>query len=119
MELAFIREFVTLAEIRKFSAAAQQLHISQSTLSRHIQTLETELGCTLFTRTTRDVELSACGALYLPYAKKIAHIAGAADARLREYRRQQRQTLSYSGRNASPFSRYRSYTPKPNSRPNA
>lgn len=76
MELAFIREFVTLAEIRKFSAAAQQLHISQSTLSRHIQTLETELGCTLFTRTTRDVELSACGALYLPYAKKIAHIAG-------------------------------------------
>ena len=65
MELAFIREFVTLAEIRKFSAAAQQLHISQSTLSRHIQTLETELGCTLFTRTTRDVELSACGALYL------------------------------------------------------
>lgn len=93
MELAFIREFVALAEIRKFSAAAQHLHISQSTLSRHIQALEAELGCTLFERTTRDVELSTCGALYLPYAKKIAHIAGTADARLQEYCRQQRQTI--------------------------
>lgn len=71
MELSFVREFVLLAEIRKFSAAAEYLHISQSTLSRHIQSLENELGQPLLIRTTRSLELSQYGALFLPHARVI------------------------------------------------
>ena len=93
MELTYVREFVVLADIKKFSAAAQKLHISQPTLSRHIQTLETELNCLLFDRTTREMELSDFGQLFLPYAKKLVHVADAAQVRLREYTRQQVQTV--------------------------
>lgn len=71
MDIAYIREFVVLAETGKFSAAARELHISQSTLSRHIQSMEDELGHLLFTRTTREMKLSEYGAIYLPHAKKI------------------------------------------------
>ena len=71
MELTFIREFITLAETKKFSAAAHTLHISQSSLSRHIQTLENEIGHSLFIRTTREVELSPYGKVFLPHARKI------------------------------------------------
>lgn len=93
MELSFLQEFVVLAEIQKFSAAAQKLHISQSTLSRHIQALEAELGCALFERTTREMALSACGTLYLPFAKRIVQTADDGTAQLKEYLRQQSQTV--------------------------
>lgn len=97
MELSFLQDFVVLAETQKFSAAAQKLHISQSTLSRHIQALEAELGCVLFHRTTRDMELSAYGTLYLPYARKILHTANTAELRLRDYSaRQEKQCKSVS-----------------------
>ena len=93
MELSFLQDFVVLAETQKFSAAAQKLHISQSTLSRHIQALEAELGCVLFHRTTRDMELSAYGTLYLPYARKILHTANTAELRLRDYSARQEKTV--------------------------
>lgn len=73
MDVSLIQEFVTLAETKKYSAAAARLHISQSALTRHIQAAEQELGCTLFTRTTREVSLSEYGEIYLPYAKKIVN----------------------------------------------
>ena len=66
-------EFVTLAETRSFSVAADQLFISQSTLSKHIKQLENELGMPLFERSTRTVLLSSAGEAFLPYAKEIAH----------------------------------------------
>ena len=71
MDLEFIKEFILLANAKKFSAAAQCLHISQSTLSRHLQSLENELGHTLFIRTTREMELSPYGTAFLPYAEAI------------------------------------------------
>ncbi len=73
MDISYMLEFVTLAETKKYRAAASKLHISQSTLSRHIQTLEQELGCALFSRSTREVKLTECGKIYLPFAKKIAN----------------------------------------------
>lgn len=71
MEIRYIRDFCTLAETKNFLEAADLLFISQSTLSRHIQALEEELGAPLFTRTTRKVKLNEFGRLFLPYAKQI------------------------------------------------
>ena len=72
MDISYIREFVMLAECGSFSEAAARLFISQSSISKHIQALEKELGMPLFNRTTRSIRLSEAGALYLPYAKKLA-----------------------------------------------
>lgn len=80
MDISFISEFVALAETKNYSATAYQLHMAQATLSRHIQSLERELGHPLFVRTTRNVELSDFGHIYLPYARQIAENARKADA---------------------------------------
>lgn len=69
MDLNYIKEFVLLANINNFQEAADSLYISQSTLSRHIQTLEKELQNKLFDRTTRTVRLSEFGRFFLPYAQ--------------------------------------------------
>lgn len=74
MELNYITEFVTLAETKNYLQAADQLFIAQSALSRHIKILESELGIQLFNRTTRSVELTEYGKIFLPYAKTIQQV---------------------------------------------
>lgn len=74
MEINHVQEFLVLAETRNYLEAADILYISQSTLSRHIQALEAEMGTELFTRTTRRVELNEYGRLFLPYARQLVQI---------------------------------------------
>lgn len=65
MEIKYLSEFVTLAKTKNYMEAADILYISQSSLSKHIQSIERELGVTLFDRSTRRVKLSADGNLLL------------------------------------------------------
>lgn len=74
MDIDYINEFVTLEKIRNYLDAADELHLAQSSLSRHIQRMEEDLGVTLFNRTTRGITLSDAGKLFLPYAQKIAQL---------------------------------------------
>mgnify|MGYP000853090719 CR=1 FL=1 len=74
MEIDYIREFVVLAETGNFLEAAEKLFISQSSLTRHIQSLEKDLGTSVFDRTTRKVTLNYFGKLFLQYAKEISRI---------------------------------------------
>lgn len=53
--------FATLAEDGNFNRASERLGLSQSALTRRIQTLEEELGVQLFTRTHRSAKLTAAG----------------------------------------------------------
>lgn len=71
MDTQYLREFVTLAECLSYSEAAEQLFISQSSLSKHIISLEKEIGETLFNRSTRNIALSDAGHIFLHYATKI------------------------------------------------
>lgn len=75
MNINSLKYFITLAEQLHFGRAADQLYISQSTLSYHIQELENELGVKLFTRNNRKVLLSNVGASILPLAKRIVEQA--------------------------------------------
>lgn len=61
MELRQLRYYVTAARTLNFSQAAQQLAISQSTLSQQIQQLEAELGVQLFRRNSHSVLLTEEG----------------------------------------------------------
>ncbi|HTP75226.1 MAG TPA: LysR family transcriptional regulator [Burkholderiaceae bacterium] len=56
-----LRTFDAVARRLSFSAAADELHLTQSAISRQIKALEEELGAPLFNRGTRRVELSAAG----------------------------------------------------------
>lgn len=74
MELDYLREFVALAKTCQFQETADQLFMSQSSLSKHIKVIEKELGAELLNRSTRRVELSEFGRAFLPYATQIAEI---------------------------------------------
>jgi DNA-binding transcriptional LysR family regulator len=70
MELHQLESFVEMTEELNFSKAAKKMHITQSTMSIRIQSLEKELGVPLFSRSGREICLSPFGELLLPYAKK-------------------------------------------------
>lgn len=71
MDINFYREFLTLAETRNFWEASARLFISESTLSKHISRMETELEIKLFDRTSRRMELTRYGKMLIPYAEQI------------------------------------------------
>ncbi|MBK9347778.1 MAG: LysR family transcriptional regulator [Burkholderiales bacterium] len=60
-----LRAFVAVARHLNFRAAAEELALTQSAVSRQIQALEDEVGVALFLRHTRAVEMSAAGAQLL------------------------------------------------------
>src|SRR5512136_3053582 len=74
MDISHLKEFVVLAQTGNFLEAADILYSSQSTLSKHIKSMELELGVPLFDRTTRKVSISKFGQLLLPYARQITEI---------------------------------------------
>lgn len=71
MEITYLNEFIKVAETGNYLEAADELFISQSSLSKHIQTLEREMGLSLLDRTTRKVKLSSAGGVFLPFAKSL------------------------------------------------
>jgi LysR family transcriptional regulator, glycine cleavage system transcriptional activator len=57
-----LRAFEAVGRLLSFRGAADELHLTQSAISRQIRSLEDELGAPLFLRGTRHVELTAAGA---------------------------------------------------------
>nr|WP_321250420.1 LysR family transcriptional regulator [uncultured Ruegeria sp.] len=68
---SLIQSFLSVAETGSLSAAARQLNRSQPTLGRQIQTLEADLGVSLFERHARGLRLSDAGAQLLPMAQQM------------------------------------------------
>ena len=74
MNINYLKEFCALAESSNFQKAAENLFLSQPSLTRHIKLLEENLGVSVFDRTTRKVELNDYGQILLPYAKEIVRL---------------------------------------------
>lgn len=65
--------FLVAAETLNFSEAARRLHMSQPSVSQHIQTLETRFNKDLFSRHGRSVTLTDAGRALLPLAREIVN----------------------------------------------
>jgi LysR family glycine cleavage system transcriptional activator len=61
LSLTNLRAFEAVARTLNFGAAAEELHVTQSAVSRQIKGLEDELGAQLFTRGTRHVQITPDG----------------------------------------------------------
>ncbi|VTR24287.1 Ben and cat operon transcriptional regulator [Serratia fonticola] len=71
MNLKQIRYALAVAEEQSFTRAAQRCHTVQSALSHQVAKLEEELGCTLFERTSRRVELTTAGRAFIQPAQRL------------------------------------------------
>tara|TARA_B100001057_G_scaffold207170_1_gene207880 strand:- start:3073 stop:3942 length:870 start_codon:yes stop_codon:yes gene_type:complete len=70
-----LESFIQVARLRSFSAAAQQLHISQPAMSKRIQSLESHLGVSLFDRLGKRVRLTPAGELLVGKANAILDLS--------------------------------------------
>ena len=84
MTLNQLRYFQAVARALNFRAAAEELYISQPSLSRSIDSLEQELGVQLFKKNGKKVTLTKYGEEFLPYAKRALAELSEGTERLRE-----------------------------------
>lgn len=79
-ELSNLQVFVRVVEEGSFSAAARQLGVTPSSVSRQMSQMEADLGARLFHRTTRKQNLTETGEVYFEHARRV--VAELEDARL-------------------------------------
>lgn len=77
IDLRHIRTFCAVTETSSFTLAATRLGCSQSTVTTHIQALESELGARLFDRSrfAKDVALTESGQQTLIYSRQLLELA--------------------------------------------
>lgn len=75
MELRVLKYFLAVAREENFTRAAEQLHVTQPTLSRQIADLEAELGAKLFVRSNHSIVLTEDGMLLKRRAQEILSLA--------------------------------------------
>ncbi len=74
MEFRQLQAFVEIVKQNSFTKAAENLHLSQSTLSVHVKQIEDELKTSLILRTTKSIELSPKGKDFYNYAVSILEL---------------------------------------------
>jgi LysR family transcriptional regulator, cyn operon transcriptional activator len=95
MTLQQLRYFLTAADAGSFSAAAEELHMAQPSLSDQIRKLEAELGVALFARTGRRLALTEAGRMLRPHAERTLAAAEEASNSVREVRTLTGGTVSF------------------------
>lgn len=89
-----------VAKSRSFSAAAERLNISQPSLSKQIQNLETELGVKLFDRSTVTMKLTPAGEYFLHQAQALLYQGGQLVRSMEDFKTENKGRLTIG---VSPF----------------
>ena len=77
MNMKQLETFYWVERLGSFSAAAERVHATQSTISMRIQELEQSLGVRLFDRSHRMARLTAKGRELLPYVRQMVELTSA------------------------------------------
>jgi len=93
VDLRQLRTFAAVADRRSFTRAADDLHIAQQAVSQQIKALERELGVTLLRRSSRRVELTAAGTVFLADCRRVLAAADRAARRVKAAARGEAGTL--------------------------
>lgn len=88
--------FVRVAELGSFSAAAQQLGVARSVVTRQVAALEAHLGIKLMVRSTRRLALTSAGTSYLGKCRVILNLVEAAEIGVDEERQIPRGNIRIS-----------------------
>lgn len=71
IELRHLRYFLAVASARSFTQAAEELGVTQPTLSHQIKQLETIVDAVLIDRSSRSAALTEAGRLFQPYCERL------------------------------------------------
>lgn len=88
-----MRTFARVAELGSFSAAAQQLGVARSAVTRQVAGLEAHLGAKLMVRSTRRLALTSAGTAYLEKCRVILNLVEAAETDIAAERATVRGTI--------------------------
>jgi DNA-binding transcriptional LysR family regulator len=94
MDMNQLEVFLSVAQEKSFSRAAEALHRTQPAVSQAVRRLETELGEPLFDRSSKDGTVTAAGRVLLDFAQQMMNLRVHAHSAIRELRDLHRGKLS-------------------------
>ena len=94
LSLTYLRAFEAVARTLSFGAAAEELHVTQSAISRQIKGLEGELGAQLFVRGTRHVQIAPDGLVLLRAVEPLLRRLDSGVQQIRRARSRQRVSVT-------------------------
>ncbi len=97
MDLWQLHVFCRVVETKSFSKAAQLVHLSQPTVSSHIQDLEVHFGCRLIDRLSRQAVPTAAGRLLHGYARRLIALRDETESAMSEHQGRMRGNLVIGG----------------------
>lgn len=74
MDTKYLKYVLTIARKKNMTKAAEELYVSQSSLSQYLSRLEQEIGVPLFIRAKGELLLTPAGELYVEAARKVIQI---------------------------------------------
>ncbi len=95
VDTRWLSDFLTTAELRNFSRAAEVLNSTQPALSRRIHALEEWLGARVFNRDTQPISLTAEGEILRPTAEEILSSLQRARTEIRRVRERRTSLLRF------------------------
>jgi DNA-binding transcriptional LysR family regulator len=96
MDISQLEVFLSVAQERSFSRAAESLHRTQPAVSQAVRRLEAELGEPLFDRSSKDGTLTAAGRVLFEFAQQMMNLRQHAHSAIRELRDLHRGKLTLS-----------------------
>jgi DNA-binding transcriptional LysR family regulator len=103
MDISLLSNFIVFSRYMNFTEAAEAVHLTQSSLSKQIASLEKELGGPLVDRHGHGLSLTPAGRLLLNEASVIVSQYEDVMAKVRAVAARQRQTIIFSGRFRNPL----------------
>jgi len=99
IEIRQFQVFLAVWENRSFSRAAQEVYLTQPSVSGHIRALEETLGVRLFDRSGKDVTPTSAGEVLYPFARQILRLNLQAEREIAMFLGQEKGSLDLGGSN--------------------